>query len=51
MGEGYIAAMKASHEQNAVKDALELELREYALNEFVKVEIVVPTEEVGAVSN
>lgn len=33
--------MKASHENDAVKDGLESELREYALNPFVKVEIQV----------
>ena len=31
--------MKASNENDAVKDGLENELREYALNPFVKVEI------------
>ena len=31
--------MKASNENDAVKDGLETELREYALNPFVKVEI------------
>lgn len=43
--------MKASHENNAVKDGLEQELREYALNPFVKVEIVVPSQNDGLVSN
>ena len=43
--------MKASHENDAVKDGLESELREYALNPFVKVEIVVPSDNNGLVSN
>lgn len=43
--------MKASQENDAVKDGLETELREYALNPFVKVEIVVPSDNNGLVSN
>ncbi len=40
--------MKASEQHEAVKDGLEKELREYALNEFVRVEITVPSEAEGS---
>lgn len=43
--------MEKSHEQDAVKDGLERELREYALNPLVKVEIEVEKEQEGLVSN